>query len=144
MGQPVVHAEEVNMIQLLKFIITYFQPLFEEYLFMIKDSENAGNRFSGASILMVSNEMEIFLAIERDEITADFRSIFDNRKSSWYSIDIILALLGYKGFSGVLDDRSSSLIRDELPEIIDRFGASKVEETLRLLDKLEKERSKRM
>jgi len=132
------------MIQLLKFIVAFLPALFDEYGFLIKESKNSGNRFSGASILMVSSEVEIFLAIERDEITAFFRSMFDKRKSNWYSIEIILALLGHKDCSGVLDDYNSSLIRDELPQIINRFHKSEIEETLRLLDGTEKERSKQM
>ena len=132
------------MIQLLKFIVTYLASLFDEYNFQIKEANNAGNRFSGASILMASDEVEIFLAIERDEITADFHSVFDKRKRNWYSVDIIFNLLGYKNVSGVLDDRSSPLLRDELKKIIDRFHKSEIEETLKLMDRIKKERSKRM
>jgi len=142
-GQSVVYAEDVNMIHLRKFITTYLQALLDEYGFSIKTCEDSGNRFHGASIHMVSSEMEIFLAIERDEITAEFRSVFDKRKSKWYSGDIILTFIGHGGFSGVLDDRSASLIRDHLPEIINCFQKSKIEKTLKLLDEIKKERSKR-
>ncbi|MDZ4183827.1 MAG: hypothetical protein U1D97_02470 [Desulfuromonadales bacterium] len=132
------------MIQLLKFIVSYLSALFDEYGFQLKASENSGNRFSGASILMASRDLEIFLAIERDEITADFRSVFDKRERNWYSIDIILSFLGHRCLSGVLDDQNASLMRDGLPEIIDCFRESNVERTLKLLDGLEKERSKGM
>jgi hypothetical protein len=139
-----VHAKGINMIHLLKFIVTFLSALFEEYGFLIIESKNSGNRFLGASILMVSSEVEIFLAIERDEMTIRVRSLYDKRKNNWYSIEIILALLGHKDCYGVLDDRNSSLIQNELSEIIHRFSKSKIAETLRLLDGIEKERSKRM
>ena len=91
MGEPVVDAEElIIMTKLLEFIITFLSTLFDDYGFLIRESKNTGNRFSGASILMASDEMEIFLAIERDEITAYFRSRFDKRKNNWYSTEVVL------------------------------------------------------
>ena len=128
------------MTQLLKFIVTFLSALFDDYGFWIKESKNTGNRFSGASILMASDDVEIFLSIERDEITAYFRSICDKRKNNWYSTEVVLALLGHGDCLGVLDDRNSSLVEKELPNIIKRFQKSEVEETVKLLDKIEKER----
>lgn len=143
MGKPVVDAEKVMvMMQLLKFIITFLSALFDDYGFLIKESKNTGSRFSGASILMASDEMEIFLAIERDEITAYFRSRFDKRKNNWYSTEVVLALLGHRDCLGVLDDRNSSLVKKELPGIIKRFQKPEAEKTLKFLDNIEKERSK--
>jgi len=132
------------MTKLLKFILKYLSNLFDEYGFSITKSNNSGNRFSGASILLASAEMEIFMAVERDEITAQFRSVFDKRKNNWYSAEDVLALFEHKNCLGVLDDRVGSYIKDELSAIISRFQKSEIEQTLGLLDKIEKERSKRM
>lgn len=131
------------MIVLLKFIVRFLSDLFEKYGFAIISSKNSGCRFSGASILMASSEMEIFLAVERDEITVQFRSVFDKRKNNWYSAEIVLALFEYKNCLGVLDDRAGSYIKEELSAIVARFQKSEVEKTLRLLDEIEKERSSR-
>lgn len=138
-----VHEEKIKMTQLLQFIVTFLPSLFDEYGFYIKESKNSGNRFSGSSILIASSEVEIFLAIERDEMTSYFRSLFDKRKSNWYSSEVILALLGHIECRGVLDENNSSLIRDEMSEILKRFHKNEIRETLRLLDGIEKERSKR-
>jgi hypothetical protein len=132
------------MIKLLEFVVTYLFRLFDEYGFLIKESGNSGNRFSGASILIVSSELEIFLAIERDEVTADFRSVFDSRKNNWYSVDVVLALLGYRGCRGVLDDKNSILLQKEIPQLIHRFHESEINNTLQELAFLEKERSDNM
>lgn len=126
------------MIQLLRFIITFLPELFEKYGFFIKNSNNSGNRFAGASILMASGEVEIFLAIERDEITASFRSLFDEKNNNWFSTDMVLAALGHKGFSGVVDDRTASLLRDELPVLMNRFQKADFKETVRLLSEIKK------
>lgn len=126
------------MTQLLKFIITFLSALFDEYGFFIKESKNSGNRFTGASVLISSDEVEIFLAIEREEITAYFRSLFDKRKNNWYSLDTVLSFLGYANASGVIDKRNSNLIRDELSRIINRFSKSEFEKTLVMLDGIEK------
>ena len=130
------------MTQLLKYIISYFSILFDEYGFLIKESNNTGNKFSGASILLTSSELEIFLAIERDEITAFFRSVFDKRKNNWYSTDVILNFLGNKNSLGILNDTNSNMLRDGLPELVQRFHKNKIEETLELLDKIEKKKSR--
>lgn len=83
------------------------------------ESKNTGNRFSGASIRLASDEMEIFLAIERDEITVDVRSLFDKRKKYWYSIDTIFSILGHSEYKGVLDKNNAPILRDELSKLID-------------------------
>lgn len=144
MGQSVVYAKEIIMIKLLQFIVRFLSSLFDEYGFSITASNNSGNRFAGASILMASSEMEIFLAIERDEITAQFRSVYDKRKNNWYSAEIVLDLIGRKSCLGVLDDRIGSYIQSDLPAMISRFRKTEVEQTLKILDEIEKERAKRM
>lgn len=116
-----VHAKILIMNKILKFILKYLSSLFDEYGFSIMKSNNSGNRFSGASILLASDEIEIFIAVERDEITAQFRSVFDKRKNNWYSAEVVLALFDYKNCNGVLDDRVGSFIKDELSVIINRF-----------------------
>jgi hypothetical protein len=130
------------MTKLLQFIISFFSDLLDRYGFWISSSSNSGNAFSGASIVMASSEMEIFLAIERDEITAQFRSVFDTRKNNWYSAEIVLALVGHENCLGVLDDCIGNYLKNELPAIIDRFQKSNVERTLKRLDEIEKERTK--
>lgn len=141
MDQSVVHEEKIDMSQLLRFVVTFFSVLFDEHGFLIKGSNNAGNRFSGASILLGSNEVEIFIAIERDEITAHFRSLYDKRKNNWYSSEIILAHLGYAEEHGVLNETNASLIRDQLPEILNCFHEAEVGRTLKNLDDIEKRKS---
>lgn len=130
------------MTKLLQFILTFLSDLLDQYGFLITSSSNSGNAFSGASIIMASTEIEIFLAIERDEITAQFRSVYDKRKNNWYSAEIVLALVGHKKCLGVLDDRTGSHLKSELPAIIDYFQKSNIERTLKRLDEIEKERPK--
>lgn len=147
MGQSMVHAEKITMIKLLKFIVSFFSILFDEYKFSIKESKNSGNRFAGASILLTSNEVEIFLAIEKDEIVVYFRSVFDERKNSWdswYSSDLILTFLGHKDCLGVIDDRHSVLLRDRMNGILKHFSKNEYKKTLSCLDEIRKERSKAM
>ena len=131
------------MNKLLQFIINFLSALFDEYGFSIVSSNNSGNDFSGASILMTSSEIEIFLAVERNEITVQFRSLFDRRKSNWYSSEIVLALVGHKSGIGVIDERNGYSLKKLLPAIIDRFQKSDIEQTLKSLDELEKEIAKR-
>jgi len=122
------------MTKLLQFIMTFLSDLLDQYGFRITSSSNSGNIFSGASIVMASSEMVLFLAIERDEITAQFRSVFDTRKNNWYSAEIVLALVGHENCLGVLDDRIGNYLKNDLPAIINRFQKSNVEQTLKKLD----------
>ncbi len=131
-----------SMNKLFQFIINFLSALFDEYGFIITSSKNSGNDFHGASIIMSSSDLEIFLAIERDEITAQFRSLYDNRKNNWYSAEIVLTLLGNKGCIGVLDIRMANLLKIELPAIIDNFQKTEVERTIKCLEEIEKNRGK--
>ena len=132
------------MTKLLQFTIKFLSALFDEYGFSIASSENSGNDFAGASMVIASSEMEIFLAIERQEITAQFRSAFDKKKSNWYSAGTVLDLVGHKDCPGLLDDRTGSYIKDALPVIVSLFKQAEIERTLERLDEIERERSKRM
>lgn len=127
------------MIQIFSFIVAFLPDLFEKYGFVICSSANSGNRFGGASIVMASGDVEVFLSIERDEITLSFRSLFDEKKN-WFSTETVLALLGHKGYSGVINDQSAVLLRDELPKIMKRFDKAEAGETVRLLCEIKKTR----
>lgn len=137
-----VYAEEVNMIRLFSFIIAFLPDIFEKYGFSIKNFHDSGNRFAGASIYMTSDEMEIFLAIERDEITISFRSLFDKKKNNWFSAEVVLAFLGHKGCSGVMGDQNSSLLRDEFKKLVTQFRKEQALETVEMLSKIKKNRSR--
>jgi hypothetical protein len=143
MGKSVEFAEKIKMTKLRDFIDKYLSSLLDEYDFLLKESKNSDNSFYGESVLVASSEVEIFIAIERDEITADFRSLFDKRKNNWYSSDVIFALLGHTACLAVLNHNNATLLRDKLPEILTLFRESKIKETLKLLDEIEDERSRR-
>lgn len=127
---------------LLEFAVKYLYTLFDEYKFVIKESKNTGNRFSGSSIIIASNDIEIFLAIERDEITILFRSLFDIKNNNWYSIEVVMDFLGHKNCLGVMSDYNSSLLKDELKQIVLCFGEKQYVETLRKLDEIERKKAK--
>ena len=131
------------MIQLLTFIVSVFATLFEKHQFYIKQSSNSGNRFHGSSILLSSADVEVFTAIERDEITVCFRSTHDRRQSNWYSAELILSLLGHPDCPGVMNEQNSGLLRDALPEILHRFRTDAVGETLSRLDEIKRRRNRK-
>jgi len=127
------------MTKLLELITKYMSILFDKYGFYIRESKNSGNEFSGASILLSSDEMEIFLSIERGEVTAYIRSLYDKKKDNWYSLDVVLALVGNSGSSGIIKEDNAFLFQKKLPDIIEKFSRSRFSETLNRLDTIENE-----
>lgn len=126
------------MVTLLKFLIAHFSQLFDDYGFAITQSENSGNRFHGASILLRSKTLEIFFAFERDQFSAEFRSVEDKRKGSWYSVATILAYLGHKNCLGIFDKDTLRATKQALPQIVTLFEDDEIENILSSLDQIER------
>lgn len=120
------------MIRLLQLLIDFLSPLFDEYGFYIKSSNNDGSSFRGASILLASKDMELFLAIERDEITLQFRSAYDKKKN-WLSLSALLRYVGEDVSIDVLEENVLHLLRMKLPEIIGLLSEENAEKTIKAL-----------
>ena len=88
--------------------------------------------------------MELQLSIERDEITLYFRSLYDKRKRNWYQFSLISKLLGREAVVGIMDESNSAFFADNMDEIMKRFRKEFAVTTIKQLDELKAERSKRM
>lgn len=131
------------MNELNKILNKYLFSFVDKYGFEIKETKDSGNQFYGASIYMESDEIGIFLSIERNEVSIDICSLFDNRKNNWYYIGVPLTLLGYDEYRTEDGDFDFILIKSIIPEIIDCFSKVDIDKKLIKLDTIEKTLSKK-
>lgn len=134
---------EVTMTSLLNFIIRYCSRLFGKHGFRFKDSKVGQHPAAGSSILLESNDVQIYICDERDQITLQMRSMHDSKKRNWFSFDLISQLLGRQAATGVMDPANATFLSDNIDEIIGRFRANQLSETLNELNRLKAERTKR-
>ena len=132
------------MITILTFLIHYCSELLEKPGFKFKDSEVGRNPAEGSYILLESDDMQIYVCNEREEMTWQVRSKHDPKNKNWFSFDLIAQLLGHKVATGVMDATNSDLLSKNLGKIIKHFRKEEVAETLAKLNKLKSERTQRL
>ncbi len=76
----------------------------------------------------------------------DFQSKLDSKKKdSWYSVDLVRSLIsGETLTSAVLDEEYGKFLQDRFEDICKLFSDENVDETIKSLKNLRKERAKRM
>ncbi len=76
----------------------------------------------------------------------DFQSKLDSKKKdSWYSLDLVRSLIGGETLtSAVLDEEYGKFLEDRFEDICKLFSDKNVNETIKSLRILRKERAKRM
>ena len=122
------------MTKLLKFLIKYLHAAFDDFGFTISASQNSGKLSSGASVTLVSPELELFVSIDNDEIIASFRSLLVAQQSNCYSLAAVFELLGHIDEPGMFEGHDARILRKELPRIINCFSAIEYAETIKRLD----------
>jgi hypothetical protein len=132
------------MIALLKYLIHFCPQLFEKPGFRFKDSRVGLNPFAGSWILLESDDVQIFLSNEREELSWEMKSLHDSKKKNWFSFDLIARLLGHEVATGNMDAANSDLLSKNLDNIIMRFRKEEVNATLAKLNELKAGRAKRM
>lgn len=131
-------------ISLLNFVVGNCLGFFEKQCFKIKGLKVGENPAVGSSILLVSNDAEIFISNERDEITWQIRSLYDSNNRNWFSFDLVAQLLGYQINTAIMDKKNSELLSRNTGQIIMRFKKDCALESIDRLNELEKRRSKKM
>ena len=119
-------------------------PLLESSDFKVVRSESGRSGFEGASILMESNDVEIFVASEREQIAGWIRSKYDPNPQNWFSIDLISNLFARPAETGVMDEGNLQFLRSHMGQVIDRFRQTSVRQTLEQLNALKRARAKRL
>lgn len=131
-------------VSLLNFVVANCFGFFEKQCFKIKDLKVGKNPAEGNSILLESNDAEIFISNERDEITWQIRSLYDSDKRNWFSFDLVAQLLGCQVNTAIMDKKNSELLSRNAGQIIMRFKKDCALDSLDRLNELEKIRSKKM
>lgn len=132
------------MIALLTFLIRFCPQLLEKPGFKFRDSEVGRNPIEGSYILLESDDVQIYICNERDEITWRIRSLDDRRNNNWFSFDLVSTLLGHRVATGVMDAANSEWLSKHQDKIITRFKKEQVAATLETLNELKAQRTKRI
>lgn len=129
---------------ILEFLVRFCLPLFEKYGFVFKDSSVGQNVAAGASILLDSKDVQIYISYERDELTWEMRSLYDSNNKNWFSIDLISKLLGRTTDTGLMDPANCDFLSRNIDDIMIRFQEDRASDTINSLRKLKSERARRM
>ena len=130
------------MISILTFLSRYCAHLFEHPGFRFADSATGANDFYGSMVLLVSKEVQIRVTNERNELIWAIRSVQDPRPYAWFSFDLIAQLLSYPIEGSVMNSENCNLLKQILPSVLQRFQKSKVGETLKEIETLQRKRER--
>jgi len=132
------------MITLLTFLIRFCSQLLVTPGFRFKDSAVGRTAAEGSYVLLESDDVQIYLSNEREQITWQIRSMYDPNTRNWFSFDLIARLLGHEISTGVMDAENSDLLSKKLDKIISLFRKEELTATLAELNELKAERAKRL
>lgn len=129
---------------ILSFITNHGLFLFEQYGFRFVDSLYSKSFGGDAYITLKSENLKIRLVYDRAQLFMDFCGN-NSRKEHWFSIDLIVQLLTEEiQQSSLLDERYANFIAKNMDAIIEAFSDANVEATQSSLNKLAKQRAKRL
>jgi len=133
------------MDEILRFLLSNLNFIYNDYGFKFIDSMSSKSFGGDGYITLQSDQMEIRILSDRNQMFLDFRSLKFDKKNDWHSIDVIRQLITGNVFdNAVLDEKTASDIKDNFSDICGLFASSEVNETVSKLKKLEFERSKRL
>ncbi|MGD2092869.1 MAG: hypothetical protein PVH61_42295 [Candidatus Aminicenantes bacterium] len=129
---------------ILTFILNHCLYLFEKYGFRFVDSLYSKSFGGDAYVTLESESMRMIFTYDRAQLLLEFSSK-KKKKSNLYSIDLISQFItGKVEYSALLDARYARFLLENMEKIVDAFSEENFEQTLTELNKLEKQRSKRM
>lgn len=132
------------MKEILIFIINNCLFLFERYGFRFVDSLYSKSFGGDAYITIESEDIKMRFVFDRAQLLLEF-SGKKARSNTWFSIDLISQfILGKIEGTSLLDERYAKFLVENMDVISDAFSEKKVESTIKELNKLARERAKRM
>lgn len=132
------------MKEILIFIINNCLLLFERYGFRFVDSLYSKSFGGDAYITIESEDIKMRFVFDRAQLLLEF-SGKKARSNTWFSIDLISQfILGKIEGTSLLDERYAKFLVENMDVISDAFSEKKVESTIKELNKLARERAKRM
>ena len=133
------------MIDILKFILTFCYKIFEDYQFKFVDSSIDDSLSRGAWLLLESEDVQLFFSKENGEMLLEMASKYDDRQDKWYFFNLIRNLITKESSDNeIMDYDNGKFIENNIDAILSLFKKENVNKTLKALNKLEKERSKRL
>ncbi len=131
---------------ILVYIATYMSSVFKTYGVRLVDSEASHAFGENAYVDLSAEHINIRIINDRGQLFMDFQSKLDSKKKdSWYSVDLVRSLIsGETLTSAVLDEEYGKFLQDRFEDICKLFSDENVDETIKSLKNLRKERAKRM
>jgi hypothetical protein len=116
------------MTQLLKFLVRYCQPLFEEHGFEITDSKNAADE---KQIHLRNSQLALLLKQKDQELPEIlFQSLYEKTHRSWHRLDQISTLLRRPTTEHRLNDANTAFLLTHLNLIVQLFSREETTKTL--------------
>ena len=133
------------MEKILIFLLKNLSFLYENYNFKFVDSEVSSSFGGDAYLTLESENMQVRIVNDRDQLYLEFRSIKHDKPNDWHTSDIIYQMITNQIIgTSLLDSKVASLIKDKFATICESFYPENAEKSVSRFKILERERSKRM
>lgn len=118
--------------------------LFSSNPFQIIDSDSSES-FGNAFLILERGDLRLQFVKDRNQIFLDFQPSSKKGKLNWYSIDVVKQMItGKIESSAEIIPRNIEFLKTNLDKIEHLFSKIYVEDTIKKLKKLERERAKRL
>ena len=118
--------------------------LFSSNPFQVIDSDSSES-FGNAFLILERGDLRLQFVKDRNQIFLDFQPSSKKGKLYWYSIDVVKQMItGEIESSAEIITRNIEFLKTNLEKIEQLFSKNNVDDTVKKLKQLERERAKRL
>ena len=134
----------VKMEEILQYLKKHCSFLYAPNQFRFVDSESSES-FGNALLVLEHEDLRLKFVKDRGQLFLDFQPTSSKRKKDWFSIDIVKQLVtGNIEPSAEMDGEKAKFLKNNLDEIKRLFSPDNLEDTIKKLRDLERQRAKRL
>jgi hypothetical protein len=123
------------MTELLKFLVRYCSPLFDNHQFEITDSKNSKEE---SYIQLRNTELGILLKKKPKNLPEiSFQSLFEKKTRTWFPLDQISTLLKRPTNQHKLDEANTAFLLTHITAIVKLFSKENTPKTIQALNKIQ-------
>lgn len=132
------------MEDILRYLMKNCSFLYSPNQFRFVDS-GSSESFGNAFLVLEHDDLRLQFVKDRGQIFLDFQPKSKKNKSNWFSIDIVKQLItGKIEPSAEMDSEKAEFLKTNLDKIEKLFSTANMENTIKKLRQLERERAKRL
>jgi hypothetical protein len=132
------------MEEILRYLMKHCSFLYAPNQFRFDDS-GSSESFENAFLVLEHEDLRLKFVKDRGQLFLDFQPTSSKRKKDWFSIDIVKQMVtGNIEPSAEMDTEKAMFLKNNLDEIEQLFSTANLENTIKKLKELERQRAKRL